>query len=344
MRLLAALVFCFVLVMPGVASAHEVYVLTGEQISHALAEPSTNPFTAYRGNEIYFFFWGFIALLTIATLFCMTLFHSFEKRFSDGLCKLKPYAPLVVRLTVGVALISFGYNGALFGPELPLETFMGDRASEAGWLLMGAGALIAAGLFVRAAAVAAAAVALVAVFTHGWYLLNYTTYFVALAVLFVMGSGRWSLERLLAGVPRRKIRPTLMDLATPLAMPVLRIAFGFSIVSAAFYAKFLHSNLALATVLEYNLTSFFQFDPLFVVLGAFIVESLIGLFIMLGLEIRWTTLFLVFWLALSQWYFGEAVWPHIALFGLSAAFFCYGYDKYSTEWHLFRIGKREPVL
>jgi hypothetical protein len=63
-----------------------------------------------------------------------------------------------------------------------------------------------------------------------------------------------------------------------------------------------------------------------------------------GIEIRFTSLFLEIWLALSLWYFGETVWPHLILIGIPIAFIFYGYDKYSLEGMVFKDPKRQPML
>jgi hypothetical protein len=49
-------------------------------------------------------------------------------------------------------------------------------------------------------------------------------------------------------------------------------------------------------------------------------------------------------LTLSILFFGEAVWPHIILFGVNVALFAHGYDQYKLGKLLQgeRIG--EPVL
>lgn len=316
---LALTVFLFA---PTGVGAHEVYVLHDEAIDTALNTPSPNPFDAYWGNERQFYFWGFISLLVVSTLFCMTFFHVFEERAAPMLRRLKPWAPTVVRLTVGLALIEFAYQGALFGPELPF-TALGSLAPVVQVVLAMSGALMLAGWYVRAAAVAAALAVAPCVFVFGPYVVTYAAYGAALIAVYMFGSGK----RVAA-----------------LAMPVLRVGFGFSVMAAAMYAKFIHSNLALMTVQEYHLTDYFPFDPLFIVLGAFIIESLIGLFILLGLEMRWTTLFFLFWLILSLAYFQEAVWPHLALFGLNIAFFLHGYDRYTLEGWVYRNRKLEPVM
>jgi hypothetical protein len=120
--------------------------------------------------------------------------------------------------------------------------------------------------------------------------------------------------------------------------------FGISALYASWYAKLFHSNLALNTVTDYHLTKYFHFSALFIVLGALIVESLIGFFFILGIEIRFTALFFLVFLTLSLFFFGEVVWPHLILIGVNIAFILHGYDKYSIEGRFFEKDNREPVL
>ena len=94
----------------------------------------------------------------------------------------------------------------------------------------------------------------------------------------------------------------------------------------------------------YNLTQYFPFDPLFIVLGAGIIEFLAGVFIIVGFEIRHTVLFLLFWLTLSLLFFQESVWPHLVLVGVLVALFMRGYDRYTVEGRFWGTGGREPVL
>lgn len=124
----------------------------------------------------------------------------------------------------------------------------------------------------------------------------------------------------------------------------MRVLFGVALIYTSFYAKILHSDLALLTVQKYDLTRYLHFEPHFLVVGAACVEIVIGLFFVLGIEIRFTSLFLLFWLTQSLLFFGEVVWPHIILIGIPIAFFFYGYDKYSIEGHFFKKGNIEPVL
>jgi hypothetical protein len=116
-------------------------------------------------------------------------------------------------------------------------------------------------------------------------------------------------------------------------------------IYASLYAKIIHNQLAVAVTYTYpDIVGFFGFESHFLVLGAALIEVCIGLFFILGIEIRFALLFLLFWLSLSLSYFGEAVWPHFILIGIPTAFILYGYDRYSLEGRFFKKDGREPVL
>jgi hypothetical protein len=130
----------------------------------------------------------------------------------------------------------------------------------------------------------------------------------------------------------------------------VRVTFGTSLLYASLYAKILHNNLALQVASlplaghPFALAHYLGFEPHFLVLGAAIVEIVIALFFIFGIEIRWTSLFLLFWLTLSLLYFGEVVWPHLILIGIPLAFLCWGYDEYSLEGRYFKRDGLEPIL
>jgi len=319
---------------PWVASAHEVYVLTPETIAHDIGTPSPNPIDAFGDNRMLFFFSAFAGFVFVSTIFFASITHRLEIFFEPWFTRMRPWAPLVARVTLGLCLIASAYNGALFGPELPLSNF-GAYAPLAQWALYISGTLIALGIATRGAALLAGVVFLAGVGLYGSYMLNYTNYLGMLAVVAMLGGGLLSLRA------ARGAHSTAME---GYAFLVLRIAFGISVAYAAIYAKFIHSNLALSTVSEYNLTAYFPFDPLFIVLGACIIEVLMGVFYIVGFEIRHTSLFFLFWIFLSFIYFGESVWPHLVFVGVNVALIMYGYDKWTIQGRFFNRGKLQPFL
>lgn len=329
------------LALPFTTHAHEVYVLDPETVARSMAVQSPNPFMAYFGNEYVFFFWAFVSVVTVSTMLCASIFHLFEKRLDPLLFHLKRFAHPIARITLGISILSFGIAGRLFGTELDFQTLFGALTLPMQICFVVGGAAVILGLYTRAVALFFIAIYAYAATLFGFYVLTYTDYLGAALLLLILGSGAWSIDAHIPGM--RRISDALAHLR-PYAFPLMRICFGFAIIYASIYAKFLHSQLALEVVNQYHLTAYFPFDPLFVVLGALIIEFLAGLMMLLGIEIRWTGLFLIFWLTLSLLYFQEAVWPHVILFGVGFSLFCHGYDRFSLEGYFLKRRSTEPIF
>ncbi len=339
--LLLLAVIPFLLPLP--AFAHEVYVLDSETIAEALAADSVNPFTAYHGNESEFFLWGFVSFVVFSTILLASVFHIFERRVRGPLAFLKRLALPIVRVTAGVTLFVFGWYGVLYGPELPLPIIFAGASPWIEILLMVLGTLILFGVFARAAAVGAILLYIYALSSLGVPLFNYLTHLGAYIVLILLGSGEWSLDSKWNTVQFANLQKTLHKLR-PFAFPILRIGFGLSVMFAAVYAKFLHSELTLHVIAQYDLTRLLPFEPLFIVLGALIIEFLAGLMMFLGVAVRWTALFLAFWLSMGHIFTNENWWVHLILYGLAVAIFCHGYDKWSLSGKFLQKDGRDPVL
>ncbi|MBI4088014.1 hypothetical protein HY418_01370 [Candidatus Kaiserbacteria bacterium] len=339
------------LFLPLVASAHEVYVLRGNQIAVDTTEPPFNMLAVVFGNSHQFIFWAFVAALTVSLVFLVSMIRPLERVLDPLFARMKPYAPAVARITVGLGFIAASYYQATFGPELPLAANYGPYAHLVTLVLAVMGTLIVIGFWGRAAAVVALTLYGVSVYRHGAYMLTYVNYLGEIIVLLLLGSHRFSVHSFTGWNERfHHSFHFVTEKIDHLAFPILRVCFGISLLYASIYAKVLHNNLALQVASlplaghAYPLAHYFGMEPHFLVLGAAIVEIVIGLFFVFGIEIRFTSLFLLFWLSLSLWYFGEVVWPHIVLIGIPIAFIMHGYDKYSLEGFFFKKGRLEPVL
>lgn len=332
--------------LPSLASAHEVYVLPAATIRQALMTPSFSEWQTLLQNIDQFALWGFITALTIFIVFFVSISRVLERLLDPLLSKLPRYAPLICRVTIGVSFLSAVQHQALFGPELPLIATFGNATYAVSILLVVIGIMITVGFYTRIAALAAIILFGIEVSQYGVYMLTYTNYIGELILLLVLGAHLFAVhsEKISAKGASVLLR-IIKERFTPYSFFILRVAFGVGLLYAAFYAKIIHNNLALDLLYAYpQIVHFFGFEPHFLVLGAAIIEILIALFFIFGIEIRFTSLFLLFWLSLSLWYFGEVVWPHIILIGIPIAFIFYGYDAYSLEGRFFKKDGREPVL
>ena len=348
---------------PIAASAHEVYVLTPAEIQKDIATPPFSMVDVLMADLHRFFFWAFIGILTVFIIFWASFIRKLENWVLPTLGRLRQYAPVVSRVTIGLSFLAGAYYQATYGPELPLAASWGMLSPLITAVLVISGLCIIVGFLTRLAALAGLALFTAAVYMHGMYMLTYLSYLGEFIVLLLLGSHRLSVEvghgkgTVAQTAPRgfSGIGANITSTFAPYSFSILRVCFGISFVFSSIYAKFLHNNLALdvangtgllPSIAPHALTvaQLLHFEPHFLVLGACIVEVVIGMFFILGIEIRFTALFIEFWLALSLWYFGETVWPHLILFGIPIAFILYGYDKYSLEGMLFKDPKRQPVF
>lgn len=346
MRWRSFLLVMLAFLIPVTVFAHEVYVLPKEVILRDLTLPPLQVFSIIAAETGRFFFWAFISAWAICSIFVISISKGFERRLDPWLDRVRTYAPLVGRLTLGAAISASGYYGALFGPELPFTDFLPAHligATQA--FLIIAGILVVAGLFTRIVALLLAVFYLAMWIPYGWYMLTYLNYFGEIALALVAGNATLALDRYVHHRYPRFLHGLVAWLEEHPFM-VLRVCFGISLIFASFYAKLIHAQLALDTVTMYGLTNYFPFDPPFIVLGAFCVELLLGLFFLFGIEVRFASLFLLFWLTLSLLYFGEVVWPHIILAGAAVTIFLRGYDRHTLEWGLMRRHgvRHKPVL
>ncbi len=325
------------LCLPGAALAHEVYVLQPEVIADALTKPGLPIIAVISANLAHFFFWTFISVWAFFTVLSISVSKRAERMFDPFLQRLKPYAPLVARVTLGIAIMASAYESALFGPELPLfSASAGDGVAILRLVLMVLGALITVGLFTRVSALFLIAIFGALTAQHGWYMLTYANYLGEMILVLVVGNAAFALDRVYHDIYPRHIHMAVRWMESH-AFLILRVSFGISFIYASVFAKFIHAELALQVVNIYHLTNFFPFEPQFIVLGAFCVELLLGLFFIFGIEVRFASLFLLFWLTLSLIYFKESVWPHVVLAGVGIAIFMRGYDRHTIQFGLMRM-------
>ena len=333
----------------SVAFAHEVYVLDHSEVTNALATPGFDPLTVIMDNLNQFAFWAMLVSILLIAIFFFSISRPIERALDPILIRIKPYGFAVTRIAFGLSMVAGAYNHAVFGPEIKLDLIFGTYADMMSIALAIMGTLITLGAYTRIAAIAALVFFAAAFFADKTYMLTYANYLAEIIILLFLGSHRGSVEdlrRLRHGIiPRFHRWYTRIERTfTPYAFLVLRVGTGISLIYASIYAKILHNNLAVETVIKYNLTDYFHFSPDFLVLGASLLEILLGMLILLGIEIRFASLFFGAFLILSLLYFGEAVWPHLILFGIVIALFTHGYDRYSLEGRFFVRGRREPVL
>lgn len=312
--------------------AHEVYVLTPEQIEKAWQEKlSLWQVFSNPGNMNRFI----AGTLLISAVLALAIFLKSKKplkKVDSFIDKATVFAPDFIRVAFGFSLVMAGLERSLYGPELPLGTFPGGEALLKP-LLVVSGLVLIAGWFSRWVAAAMAALWLVAVGSQGWYMLNYINYFGEAAAVILFPRQNFSIDGWLAS--KRTTNAKEPAGLKEYSLPIARIFFGFSIVFAAIQVKVMHSTVSHQVVEQYRLTNHFPFDPLFIILAAALIESLIGVLYILGLLIRLNTVIFLIFLTLSIIFFKETVWPHYLLIGLGIGIFLHKPDILSLDRYVF---------
>lgn len=253
---------------------------------------------------------GILVLLTLNFLFRRS---SAGQAFNKWFERFATIGPLFVRVTIAVALFFSALSMSFLGPELELTAMPWSSAIR--FALFAMSIMILLGICTELAAAMGLIIFLIAFGTFGSYLLTYTNYIGEFIVLLLFGMRFWSIDTPMLGT-LSGWRKQYEKYETT----IVRIFYGFALIYAGITVKLLHPELTVKVVTDWNLTQFhwlFPADPLLVTLGAGIAEIVIGLFILIGFELRLTVFISLFYITLSLLYFRELVWPHLILYGIS---------------------------
>lgn len=315
--------------------AHEVYVLTPQQITEGNSDVSTNVLNALSSPHNLRLLLGY-SLISLVVLGLLLLFKSRPQvqKLGKTIDKATIIAPDIIRIAFGASLIFSALHGAIFGPELPLSNFPLSGVFRIGLLVIGIA--ITLGLFTRVFAWLAILVWVAVLVRTGWYALTYVNYLGEAIAVALLPIQLLTVDSLLARIKNKKSRKLKYQ---QYSMPIARLLFGFSLLYAAINVKFAAPMLTLDVVNNYHLTSYFPFEPLFIVLGAFLVECLIALLFMAGLLRRVNAVVFLVFLIASLLFFKEAVWPHYILIATAIGIFLHKPDKWALDTYLFN-GKK----
>jgi len=316
--------------------AHEVYVLTPGQTILDQQADSPNPFTALSDPANVKLFLLF-AVLTLAILVFALFLKSIKpmQRLGKFIDKASVFAPDLIRVAFGASLVLSATNNSLFGPELPLYSFPMPEVFKVLLLVAGIGLIL--GVLTSLFAALAGLFFVYGFLYEGIYMLTYVNYLGEALAVMLFPVQNFSVDRLILRL--RKLKPAKPKFAK-YSMPTARLLFGFSLLWTALSVKLADSALSLDVVEQYNLTDYFQFDPLFIVLGAALVESLIAILYMLGLLQRFNTVFFLIFLTLSITFFKEDIWPHYLLIALGIGIFLHKPDDWALDKYLFAAKRK----
>ena len=250
------------------------------------------------------------------------------------------YLPWIVRLSVGLVLIGSGLSRVLFLPTI-------EAGGLVALLLSGTGFLLLLGFAVRPAALVALG-AYVVTFVSNPELVMMLDVAGGLGVAVLLGPGRPSLDDLLraaaptapgAQAATRNLGSGRTDDLVPL---VVRLGLGGAFAASGIVDKLLIYDQALAAVERYEMTSLVPVAPELWVLGAFLIETALGIAILLGVLTRVSAVvgFAVLTLALFALP-DDPVIAHVGLFGLCSVLVITGAGRWSLDRAVLEpIGRR----
>lgn len=329
--------------LPGIASAHEAYVLTAKQFQAGLATTTPNPFAPLVDPAHLQIFLLTAAAVFISYVLVFLWSASKPAEILDRLVrKAKIFGPLIIRLAISSSFIYAALSNAILGPELSLAALPWGAAVR--FLLFLCGLMILFGIFTELAALVALGLFVYATTAFGAYMFTYANYFGEIIVLLLFGSRHYSFDRLFFGA---KLWMQKLRKYDWLEIPIVRILYGVALIYAGYTIKFAHQILTIDVYNEYHLVNFFHASAAYIAAGAGLAEIMIGLFIILGFNMRWTVIISLFFITLSILYFRELLWPHLMLYGISLSLLINSGDRWTLDSKIVpairRLLKRRPL-
>lgn len=305
--------------MSAARLAHISYVLSEQdQIAYSGADYGfvASPLSDAWNVALFAAVLAFIAAL----IFAAHKVHAIRDRirfFRGRVRTYQDFIPIILRFSLGVALIGAGSQHALLSPAVHQPGF--------GGLQLILGFLLITGFLLTPAMLCTLALCIGALIMHPT-LMNNLEIVASTITLLLLGQAKPGIDDLLGmgvhGFPE-KLRRII-----PL---ILRMGLGFSLVLMAITEKLMNPHLFGAVVEQYGLISYLPLTTSMWVLSAILIELGLGIALMLGLQTRIVSALTFIVLSLSFFIFQEEVYAHVTVFGALAALIILGGGSWSID-------------
>jgi uncharacterized membrane protein YphA (DoxX/SURF4 family) len=267
-------------------------------------------------------FAAFAVLIFTKTNFLKKEIQELKKRADSYIS----FAPWMLRLSLGIALIGSGVSNTLISPVLSGYDSFSFIQILIGFFIIG-------GFLVIPSALIAVFLYIIALTTDLYMIGNLDFLAIAIALL-ILDNERPGIDDLL-NFP--KVSPfRFLKKYVPL---VLRIGIGGAMIYLALYEKLLNPRISEIVAVQEKLVDVIPVSAAMWVLSAGIIEFVIGLALILGLYTRISAGIAFIVLSLSFFYFNEDVYSHITLFGILSVLFISRGGKFSLDKKLGNVNR-----
>ena len=231
------------------------------------------------------------------------------------------YVPLILRLSLGTALIGAGSMNEMVSPLLHASPFVATLQVILGFLMI-------FGLFTPALIIFTIMLYGFAVSQNIYLIGNVDLLFAGIALL-LLANFRPSLDDLFS-LPVHKVSQKTLEYV-PL---LLRLGIGIAMSFLAIYEKILNPHSSAFVVQKFHLGSAIPVSDAMWVFSTGAIEIVVGLMLILGFKTRLVSTIALLVLSSSFFFFKEGVSAHVTLFAILVCIFILGPGKKSIDYAL----------
>lgn len=308
------------LAAPHAALAHVSYVLTPTEIAMSRGVSWSyilEPFT-HLNNVLLMLLVGLLLVLTILVAETLPLTKKILAHTKEKLSSYHEFIPWILRLALGISLIGSGAGEVLISPTLSHGIVFGIVQFILGFCFLSGFMILPSALMTLLLYVYG--------LTHEIYLLGNLDFFVLALSIFFFHSPRPGFDDIF-NLDFIKLSNTSRHFIAPL----VRVGLGVSFIYLALHEKLLNPMFSNLVVENFHLTHFIPVSANMWVLGAGLIELVLGICILIGFYTRLSSVISILVISVTFFYFKESVYAHVTLFSALAILAIEGGGVWSVD-------------
>jgi len=312
--------FLFLILNSNSAHAHVGYVIGEEAFNSRSGLDWTFLFSVFS-NPVYVLLIITTAILIIGgylLLYKNKHITAATTKITKKAESYSEYVPLILRLSLGTALIGAGTMNEMVSPLLHASPFVATLQIILGFLMI-------FGLFTPALIIFTIMLYGFAVSQNIYLVGNIDLLFAGITLL-LLANFRPSLDDLFS-LPVHKVSQKTLEYV-PL---LLRLGIGIAMSFLAIYEKILNPHSSAFVVQKFHLGSAIPVSDAMWVFSTGAIEVVVGLMLILGFKTRLVSTIALLVLSSSFFFFKEGVSAHVTLFAILVCIFILGPGKKSID-------------